>query len=200
VTSNGYGVFIGIARTLSVLTGAAFAGLLLRATLPAWRQLGAAERWLAATLFVYSANVTVFTAAVPDLDHVHPVADQRRIPGQFPRRPPLHLLRPKGPTTMSASVFHAIATQFRARYLSPLQFPGSHRSVEDRVSDLENRNGVQPSNSRIKVRAKAQDSTAEPKPGTDAHFDHVMARSADALKRTSYEPRATSRTPPTRCA
>jgi hypothetical protein len=88
---------------------------------------------------------------------------------------------------MSGSVFHSIATQFRDRYLQPLQFPGSRRTVEDRVSDLENaRNGVQPSNSRIKVRAKAQDSPAEPKPGTDAHFDHVMARSADALKRTSY--------------
>jgi hypothetical protein len=62
LTSHGYVLFIGIARLLSVLTGAAFAGLLLRATLPAWRQLGAAERWLAATLFVYSANVTVFTA------------------------------------------------------------------------------------------------------------------------------------------
>lgn len=60
--SNGYGLFIGIARILSVLTGAAFAGLLLRATVPAWRQLGAGERWLAATLFVYSANVTAFTA------------------------------------------------------------------------------------------------------------------------------------------
>jgi hypothetical protein len=62
VTSNGYVLFIGIARILSVLTGAAFAALLLRATIPAWRQLGAAERWLAATLFVYSTNVTVFTA------------------------------------------------------------------------------------------------------------------------------------------
>lgn len=62
MTSNGFVLFIGIARTLSVLTGAALAGLLLRATLPAWRQLGAAERWLAATLFLYSANVTAFTA------------------------------------------------------------------------------------------------------------------------------------------
>jgi hypothetical protein len=62
LTSHGFVLFIGIARTLSVLTGAAFAGLLLRATLPAWRQLGSGERWLASTLFVYSANVTAFTA------------------------------------------------------------------------------------------------------------------------------------------
>jgi hypothetical protein len=62
LTSNGFVLFIGIARTLSVLTGAAFAGLLLRATLPAWHQLGPGERWLASTLFVYSANVTAFTA------------------------------------------------------------------------------------------------------------------------------------------
>jgi hypothetical protein len=62
VTSHGFVLFIGITRVLSVLTGAAFAALLLRATIPAWRQLGVTERWLAATLFVYSANVTAFTA------------------------------------------------------------------------------------------------------------------------------------------
>jgi hypothetical protein len=75
---------------------------------------------------------------------------------------------------MSAKVFQAIATQFRDRYLHPLQFNGSHRSVEDRVSDLERGAGG------------AQRLHTQPQPGTDAHFDHVMARSADALKRTSY--------------
>lgn len=57
-----YALFIGVVRVLSVLTGASFAALLLRATLPAWRRLGAVEKWLAATLFLYSANVTAFTA------------------------------------------------------------------------------------------------------------------------------------------
>jgi hypothetical protein len=58
---------------------------------------------------------------------------------------------------MSATVFHSIATQFKARYLNPLQFPGSNRSVEDRVSDLENaRNGQQPANPRIKIRTRGQ--------------------------------------------
>jgi hypothetical protein len=62
---------------------------------------------------------------------------------------------------MSGSVFHSIATQFRDRYLQPLQFPGSRRSVEDRVSDLENsRNVAQPSSGRTKSRAKGQASPA----------------------------------------
>jgi hypothetical protein len=38
---------------------------------------------------------------------------------------------------MSAFAFHSIATQFRDRYLQPLQFPG-RRSVESRLSALEN--------------------------------------------------------------
>jgi hypothetical protein len=62
---------------------------------------------------------------------------------------------------MSGSVFHSIATQFRDRYLQPLQFPGSRRTVEDRVSDLENsRNVAQPSSGRTKSRAKGQTSPA----------------------------------------
>lgn len=66
---------------------------------------------------------------------------------------------------MSASVFNSIATQFRARYLQPLQFPGSHRSVEDRVSDLENaKNGQQPANSRVKIRVRGQGTQAAPQP------------------------------------
>jgi hypothetical protein len=75
---------------------------------------------------------------------------------------------------MSAQAFHAIATQFRDRYLHPLQFRRSN-TIEDRVGALEN--------SR-----RGQDTSlhTEPKPGTDEHFDHVMARSAEALKRTSY--------------
>jgi hypothetical protein len=80
---------------------------------------------------------------------------------------------------MSANVFHAIATQFRARYLHPLQFPGSHRTVEDRVSALERGSGGTSTGA-------GQHLHTQPKPGTDEHFDHVMARSADALKRTSY--------------
>lgn len=80
---------------------------------------------------------------------------------------------------MSATVFHAIATQFKARYLSPLQFHDSHRSVEDRVSDLENgRTGQQ------------TQSTSTPL-HTDEHFDKVMARSADLLERTK-RPQSTS--------
>jgi hypothetical protein len=53
---------ITIIRMLNALVGAALAALLLRATLPVWRQLGAAEKWLAAALFIYSANVAVFCA------------------------------------------------------------------------------------------------------------------------------------------
>lgn len=53
---------ITIARTLNALVGAALSALLLRATLPVWRQLGAAEKWLATALFLYSANVAVFCA------------------------------------------------------------------------------------------------------------------------------------------
>ncbi|MFE9525178.1 hypothetical protein [Streptomyces sp. NPDC006631] len=64
---------------------------------------------------------------------------------------------------MSNTVFHAIATGFRTRYLQPLQFPGSHRTVEDRVSDLENaRNGQQPANPRIKIRTRGQAKPAAP--------------------------------------
>jgi hypothetical protein len=53
---------INTARMLNALVGAALAALLLRATIPVWRQLGAAERWLFAALFIYSANVSVFCA------------------------------------------------------------------------------------------------------------------------------------------
>uniref|UniRef100_A0AAU3I6X5 Uncharacterized protein n=1 Tax=Streptomyces sp. NBC_01393 TaxID=2903851 RepID=A0AAU3I6X5_9ACTN len=53
---------ITITRVLNALVGAALSALLLRATLPAWRQLGSAERWLATALFIYSANVSVFCA------------------------------------------------------------------------------------------------------------------------------------------
>ncbi len=57
-----YASVIGVARVLSVLTGATFAALLLRATVPVWHRLSAGEKWLAAALFLYSANVTAFTA------------------------------------------------------------------------------------------------------------------------------------------
>ncbi|MER5754348.1 hypothetical protein [Streptomyces sp. NPDC002088] len=64
---------------------------------------------------------------------------------------------------MSASVFHSIATQIRARYLNPLQFPGSNRSVDQRLKDLENaKNGQQPSNSRIKIRTRGEGTPSAP--------------------------------------
>lgn len=53
---------ITITRILNAAVGAAFSALLLRATIPVWRQLGAAEKWLSAALFLYSANVAVFCA------------------------------------------------------------------------------------------------------------------------------------------
>jgi hypothetical protein len=62
---------------------------------------------------------------------------------------------------MSVEGIHAITSKFKERWLSPLQFPGSHRSTEQRLTDLENaRNGQQPANSRIKIRVKGQKSQA----------------------------------------
>jgi hypothetical protein len=78
---------------------------------------------------------------------------------------------------MSATVFHAIATQFKARYLNPLQFPGSHRTVEDRVSDLENaRNGQQPANPRIKIRTRGQANQAAPQAQASAQDNADIKR------------------------
>jgi hypothetical protein len=77
---------------------------------------------------------------------------------------------------MSGSVFHSIATQIRDRYLQPLQFPGSRRSVEQRVSDLENaKNGQQPANSRIKIRVKGQGQQSAPAEDSSMHA-RVMSR------------------------
>ncbi|MER5754347.1 hypothetical protein [Streptomyces sp. NPDC002088] len=53
---------ITLIRVINALVGAAFTALLWRATWPVRGQLGAAEKWLAAALLVYSANVTVFCA------------------------------------------------------------------------------------------------------------------------------------------
>lgn len=53
---------IAIVRCLNAGVGAFFAALLVRATLPVWHRLGGMEKWLAVTLFIYSANVTVFCA------------------------------------------------------------------------------------------------------------------------------------------
>jgi hypothetical protein len=81
---------------------------------------------------------------------------------------------------MSASVFHAIATQFRARYLNPLQFPGSHRSVEDRVSDLENGHAG-PANSR-KARtpaAQPEDTSSHARVMTNQHLKNQAQNGAD---------------------
>jgi hypothetical protein len=102
---------------------------------------------------------------------------------------------------MSVEGIHAITSKFKERWLSPLQFPGSNRSVDERLDDLESgRSGQRSGNSRMKIRVRGQKSQAphneanpvgqhpavQPKPGTDEHFDHVMARSAAALDRTSY--------------
>jgi hypothetical protein len=62
---------------------------------------------------------------------------------------------------MSVEGIHAITSKFKERWLSPLQFPGSHRSVDQRLDDLENaKQGQQPANSRIKIRVKGQKSKA----------------------------------------
>jgi hypothetical protein len=53
---------ITVIQLLNAVVGAAFSALLLRASLPVWRQLGVTEKWLAAALFLYSANITVFSA------------------------------------------------------------------------------------------------------------------------------------------
>jgi hypothetical protein len=63
---------------------------------------------------------------------------------------------------MSVDGIHAITSKFKERWLSPLQFPGAHRSVETRLRDLENaRNGQQPANSRIKIRVRGQKRAAQ---------------------------------------
>lgn len=53
---------IAVVRCLDAGVGASFAALLVRASLPVWHRLGAVEKWLAVTLFVYSANVSIFCA------------------------------------------------------------------------------------------------------------------------------------------
>lgn len=72
MSHDGFGLAISIIRTLNVCCGAAFAALLLRATLPVWGAIPRAERWLSAALLIYSANVTLFTALV--LGQAAPVA------------------------------------------------------------------------------------------------------------------------------
>jgi hypothetical protein len=58
---------------------------------------------------------------------------------------------------MSVEGIHAITSKFKERWLSPLQFPGSHRSVEQRLDDLEStKQGQQSANSRTKTRVKGQ--------------------------------------------
>jgi hypothetical protein len=61
MNQDGFRLVISVVRILNVCLGAALAALLLRATLPVWRDIGRAERWLAVTLFLYSANVALFT-------------------------------------------------------------------------------------------------------------------------------------------
>lgn len=56
---NLFTLAITVARCLNVGLGAAFAALLLRASLPVWHRIVAVEKWLAAALFLYSASVTV---------------------------------------------------------------------------------------------------------------------------------------------
>jgi hypothetical protein len=53
---------ITVIQLINAAVGAAFSALLLRASVPVWRQLDVTEKWLAAALFVYSANIAVFSS------------------------------------------------------------------------------------------------------------------------------------------
>lgn len=79
---------------------------------------------------------------------------------------------------MSVEGIHAITSKFKERWLNPLQFPGSHRSVDQRLSDLENaKQGQQPANSRIKIRVKGQKSkAAAPQASDTSSHARVMTR------------------------
>jgi hypothetical protein len=62
---------------------------------------------------------------------------------------------------MSVKGINEITSRFKERWLSPLQFPGSHRSVEQRLTDLESgKSGQKPSSPRAKTRVKGQKSQA----------------------------------------
>jgi hypothetical protein len=62
---------------------------------------------------------------------------------------------------MSVEGIHAITSKFKERWLSPLQFPGSNRTVDERLDDLESgRSGQRSGNSRMKIRVKGQKSQA----------------------------------------
>jgi hypothetical protein len=87
---------------------------------------------------------------------------------------------------MSAQAFHAIATQFRDRYLHPLQFRRGN-TIEDRVGALENSRAGQGTPEVAAHGRLGQENTpaaVQPHLHTDEHFDQVMARSADLLERT----------------
>lgn len=60
--SHVFPTVIAVVRCLNAGVGAVFSALLIRASLPVWDRLGTVEKWLAVTLFTYSANITVFCA------------------------------------------------------------------------------------------------------------------------------------------
>jgi hypothetical protein len=88
---------------------------------------------------------------------------------------------------MSAQGIHNITARFKERWLSPLQFPGSHRTTEQRLTDLENaRHGQQPANPRIKIRAKGQ-KTQTPSPQTSAPAPQTFPAAHAEIKRVGED-------------
>jgi hypothetical protein len=97
---------------------------------------------------------------------------------------------------MNVNGIAAITSHFTSR-LSPLQFPsGGRRSVDQRLTDLESgrTGGKQATQEPAAPAAAAKPSATRPgrsrantpKPADpDAHFNEVMARSADVLRRTA---------------
>jgi hypothetical protein len=97
---------------------------------------------------------------------------------------------------MNVNGIAAITSHFTSR-LSPLQFPsGGRRSVDQRLTDLESgrTGGKQATQEPAALAATAKPSATRPgrsrantpKPADpDAHFNEVMARSADVLRRTA---------------
>jgi hypothetical protein len=60
-------VFIHVISILNVILGAAFAGLLVRATRVVWQEVGRVEKWLSVALFLYSANVAIAAPLLPNI-------------------------------------------------------------------------------------------------------------------------------------
>jgi hypothetical protein len=79
---------------------------------------------------------------------------------------------------MSVEGIHAITSKFKERWLSGRSGQRSGKKIRVRGQKSQ-----APHNETNPV---GQHPVVQPKPGTDEHFDHVMARSAAALDRTSY--------------